>query len=660
MTLAPLEWSLVLLPLLLVGMIAAYTHRYVQSVADFMAAGRCARRYLLATARGEVGGAVPVAIAIFEITSTSGFTLNWWNTLGAPVGLLVAITGFVIYRYRQTRALTVAQFFQIRYSRRFRLFMGALAFFAGILNYGVFPAIGGRFFVYFLGLPETLDVFSIHVPTWFLFAAGYLSCTLFFVLTGGQISLLISDCLEGILSQLGYVIITVALFVMFSWAQISSVLARAPTGHSLLNPFDTRAATDFNLWFVLIQIFSGIYGTMAWQNQHAFNSSALTPHESRMAGILGNWRGFARSLMLTMLAICAMTFLQHADFATRSASVAGVLGGIENPQVQTQMQVPVALRFMLPVGIKGLFCAIMLLGLISGDSAHLHSWGSIFAQDVVLPLLKKPLSPRQHLRLLRGSMTGVAVFALFFSLLFRQSQYVQMWWIITTAVFLGGTGAVIIGGLYWKKGTTAGAWCAMIVGSTLALAGIVVHQVNPHFPLNSAYMNLIVILTAITVYVTVSWLTCREDFDMDRLLHRGRYALADTPAPVVETAGRRFRLSRALGIDAEFNFWDRFVTYGIFAWAMTWFGVFVIGSIWNLLSPWPLRWWSSYWYVTGILLPFVISVITTVWFTIGGLSDMRLFFRRLRVEKRDAHDDGIVIERHNPDATEASREGLNS
>ena len=33
------------------------------------------------------------------------------------------------------------------------------------------------------------------------------------------------------------------------------------------------------------------------------------------------------------------------------------------------------------------------------------------------------------------------------------------------AVYVGGAGAAIIGGLYWKKGTTAGATSALFTGS---------------------------------------------------------------------------------------------------------------------------------------------------------------------------------------------------
>src|SRR5439155_5198674 len=134
--------------------------------------------------------------------------------------------------------------------------------------------------------------------------------------------------------------------------------------------------------------------------------------------------------------VAAVTFLNHPQFAGASRGAHDVIGSIPDPQIQKQTTITAALRYMLPPGIKGLFCATMVMGLIAGDCSHIHSWGSIFIQDVVLPLRRRPLSTKEHLTLLRLSMIGVALFAFVFSLLFTQTHYIVLWWAVTGAIFI--------------------------------------------------------------------------------------------------------------------------------------------------------------------------------------------------------------------------------
>ncbi|RYD86912.1 MAG: sodium:proline symporter, partial [Sphingomonadales bacterium] len=142
-----IDWLIAAAPIPLLIVVCLYVRRYVHGVTDFMAGGRNAGRYLIATARGEMGAGAVVFVALFQIFEQSGFTVTWWSQITVPIYLFVAVTGFVIYRYRQTRALTLAQFFEMRYSRRFRLFTGLLAFGAGVVNFGIIPCIGARFMV---------------------------------------------------------------------------------------------------------------------------------------------------------------------------------------------------------------------------------------------------------------------------------------------------------------------------------------------------------------------------------------------------------------------------------------------------------------------------------------------------------------------------------
>src|SRR3954468_22183752 len=101
-----IDWILVAASLAVVLAFALYTRRFVRSVADFLAAGRCAGRYLLANARGESDSGLASTMAKFEVILVSGFVLSFWELVSIPVLLLVGISGFVVYRFRETRAMT--------------------------------------------------------------------------------------------------------------------------------------------------------------------------------------------------------------------------------------------------------------------------------------------------------------------------------------------------------------------------------------------------------------------------------------------------------------------------------------------------------------------------------------------------------------------------
>lgn len=232
---------------------------------------------------------------------------------------------------------------------------------------------------------------------------------------------------------------------------------------------------------------------------------------------------------------------------------------------------------------------------------------------------------------------------------------------MTTAIYVGGAGACIIGGLYWKKGTTAGAWTALLAGSSLSVGGIVARQIyGDGFPMNGVQISFFSTLIAIVLYVLVSLLTCREDFDMDRLLHRGRYAafLKNSKEAMPPPSHDKLSWGRLIGIDKNFTRGDKWIAGGLFAWSMIWFTIFLIGTVWNLISPWPDSAWSKYWHVTGISIPIFMSIATAIWFTWGGFHDIIKLFRRLKEQEVNHLDDGAVVDGHNRDERLVASEPL--
>ncbi len=671
-----IDWVIMILPLAICACIAIYSRRFVRSVADFMAGGRSAGRYLVCAARSEQGSGAAVFVAVFQSFIVAGFTPGWWGQISVPIGLLVMVTGWVVYRYRQTRAMTLGQFFEMRYSRNFRLFAGILGLFAGLVNFGIIPVLGARFMVAFLRWPLSVDlpIVGWTVPTHLLLMGLFLTICVIMTTTAGQVSVLLTDCAEGMISQIFYTIIgIVLLFTVFHWIDTKSVLLNTAPGKSLVNPFDSLSLDDFNIWVSLAGIFGGtIYRTIAWQNSHAFNSSASNAHEARMGGILGRWRGFAVGVMVTLLSVCALTYMNMHSNAIESE-----LAKLPDAATRNQMHAPLALTMMLPTGIKGMLLSICLMGIIAGDGIHLHSWGSILIQDIIVPLRKKPLTPRQHITWLRFAIMGVALWAFIFGWLMPQINFVGYWWGITEAIFVSGAGIVIIGGLYSKRGTTPAAWTAMIVGSILACAAIglefyyerVLHtKLYVIIPFFDYKMNLalpilafLVFCVAIASYVVVSLMTYKKPHNMDQLLHRGQYAVeaesdldalaqksgAAAVAKKIKKPNWFYRIL-TFGIDDKFTRADRWITISITLWSMIWFAVFLVGSLgYGIykdhlpMSKWS-EYWADYWLWTAIYMPLAIGLVTTIWFTWGCTHDLVKFFRALNEEKIDLNDDGTV------------------
>ncbi|MFH1567574.1 MAG: sodium:solute symporter [Gemmatimonadota bacterium] len=690
-TFTSIDWMMLILPTIALLYIGWKVQRYVLVVSDFMSGGRVAGRYLLTVADGTAGMGLVSVVALFEQWYKSGFAIGFWAAVGTPIGLIMGLVGFVSYRFRETRAMTLAQFFEMRYSKPVRVLAGSLVYLSGLINYAIFPAVGGRFFVHYCHLPLTVSFLGLELSTYGLTMACFLSVALTIVMLGGQITTMVTDCVQGIFMYLIYTTLFVSVIYFFSFSQFERAMLSRPPGESFVNPFDTDKLTDFNILYIMIGIFIGIYCRQAWQGNQGYFTAAATPHEQKMAGVLGSWRGGFITLSFSLLAVSAYTFMNHPDFSARAQEVTAELAeriNFENPTttetIRTQMLVPVALRHILPIGITGMFCAGMLFLAVSTDTTYLHSWGSIFIQDVVLPLKKKPFTPRRQIWALRLSILFVAVFAWFFSMLFSQTTYILMFFQLTGAVMFSWAGSLILGGLYWKRGTSQAAMATIIVGATLAIFGFLAerywpeaiypwlavhapgflawfktsleglgdalpiakwHVTQKSFPISGQEVALITALASITVYVTVSLLTCREPFNMDRMLHRGAYRREDAGAKPAPAPSRIAQWKRKLlGFDEQYTRGDRWIAWSVFLWSMFNFALFIVAAGYNLFfGRWSSLAWFEWWKWTSVYMAAVVGAVTTVWFSWGGVRDLRRLFKRLTTLQRNVLDDGRVI-----------------
>ena len=640
MSLSLLDWCIVIAAFSAMTYGVVFSQKFMKSVTDFLVAGRTAGRYLISIAIGmAMLGAISV-VGEFELFYKSGFCMKWWELSMALAILIVTVSGWVVYRFRQTRALTMAQFFEMRYSKKFRIFSGILAWVSGMINFGIFPAVGSRFFIYFTGLPESFYLLGFEFSTFVCLMMFLLLVALFFVFAGGQIAVIVADFIQGVFTNFVFIIIIFYFLFTIDWSQIYDALIMAQTSPnaSLIHPFKTSQVKDFNFWYFIIGLIGFVYNFMSWQGTQAYNSSAKSAHEAKMSQVLSNWRNYPRNLFLVFVSIVAITVMNHVDFSPIADKVNAILATIDSTEIQSQVRVPLVLRFLLPTGLLGAFAAVMLSAFISTHDTYLHSWGTIFIQDVIMPFRKKPFTPEQHIKVLRYSIVGVAFFIFMFSFFFRQSQNIYLFFAVTGAIFVGGAGSVIIGGLYWKRGTTAAAWSAMIMGSAIAITGTVLTTIYENFPLNGAWFWLLSMGGAVIVYVLVSILGKKQDFNLDKLLNRGEYEIEGEMKIVDKVPTKGWKV---LGMGKEFTKGDRFLYILSYSWIFIWTVIFIIGTIYGVTHNINDSSWSPFWKYYMYIYT-TVSAIIVIWFTIGGIGDLKAMFKQLGEMKRDHTDDGFI------------------
>ena len=686
----PLDWGIVLVTIAFLCGVILFCNHFVKNSADFLAAGRCAKRYMLCISAGIANFAVVNSVGSFQQLYQAGLSANWWGFVTTPLMMAMALVGWVTYRFRETRCFTTNQFFEVRYSKRFRVATGIIAWLSGIVNYGIFPAVSVRFFMFFCRLPDHCRFLGVNWDVYgvlLTIAIGLGTC---FAMFGGQVGIIVTDFLQGVFCNVAFLVFIFFIFNlgkwdvfggMISWDQIGNALLMAEPGQSQVNAYDCSEIPDFNIWYFLIGIFAMVATWGTWQGSAGYSAAAKNPHENKMAGILGNWRSMAQNLMLTLFPLVVIAIMRLPEFSNLAEAITTRLAAVADPQLRSQGLVPTALSQIMPTGLLGLFVAVMFMAMLSTDDTYLHSWGILFVQDVIMPFRKKPFTTRQHLRFMRLSILFVAVFAWCFSFFFRQTDYVLMFFAITGAI-VAGFGPAVIGGLYWKRGGTWAAWCSFVYGAVVATGGIVLQQVwafsdgsglarfladhfhwqwvlnsMARFPLNGQWIAFIGTAGCVLLYIGVSlfehYVLKRPDFNLDKMLHRNEY---DTNQEHLEQS-KVSTLAQRLGITKEFSRMDKLIYYASIVWSLIWFAVFIwftiqyfcfghVGVDGKWISGVPDRMWLAMW-KTQIYSMLVLGIVVTVWFLLGGLKDGHALFVSLRTMHRDDSDDGTVVDGRN-------------
>ena len=743
-----IDYLIFLLPMVWVLALGWYSRRYIRGVVDFLSAGRLCGRYLLTI--GDIANGISIVgvLSYVERKYAVGFAVDFWNLLLLPVAITLSLTGYCVYRFRETKAQSAGEFLEMRYgSKLFRFYFSTVRVLAEMLAHSIMPAVAARFFIYFLGLPESFTLFGVPFSTFVVLMAVCMATAIFLICCGGTLTIVLTDTLQGLLCVPVMVILGAFLLLKFDWAtQILPTISDRVSGESFINSFDVSEVRDFNLFAIGVSLTATFLHRATWLG-NGTSCAAKSPHEQKMASLLGQWRGLLGNLLYVLIALSIMVVLNHQDFAPQARDIRTEIAGrvtrdivkdnrtqeallaafaaipahthtagagtplskkanLETPYLDAARQIlaqtpdghhkvqefrslyqqqmaSVTMRHLLGAGMLGLFALLMLLAMVSTDDSYIFNSALTIAQDLVLPFFRKAPSPALHIWILRTCSIGVGTFFLVCCLGFAQMDFIELFRMTVLPIYLGGCGPVLIFGLYSRFGTKQGAWTSMLAGLVIAVTFIalqrnwadviyplfeehclvapldhrlydltkylhpyVVWEMDPYkFPINAYEAYAINMLTTLILYIAVSKATCKEPFNLDRMLHRGIYNIDGTKKTKTEWSFRHV-FTMLAGITPMHTKGDKVISWSLlfYSYLYSFLGTFAGVAAWNAVSPWPKEWWGSYFLIVFLIVPMGMAAVTAVWFWVGGLLDLKTLFRDLRNRTADALDNGMVID----------------
>ncbi len=474
----PMEVPIILIAymalMLLIGLWAA---KRVKSSEDWFVGGREMGPWITALAHGSssVGGGMYIAGPQYGWEAGAS---SLWAAPGDVFGPLLNF-GIIARRMRRytekTKSLTIPDFFGHRYySRGVKLLSVIIMLVAMVISLIVeYLAIG---------------VLLSCITGWSFEMSMLVGCVVVLIYTGagGYLAVAYTDFVQSILMLIGLaVLIPVCISAAGGFSGITQSLYAINPGLPTLwgEDFYLKGAPLMIAGIALVY-FVGYMG----QPHLVIKTVAIKDEKSiRLVPLIGGIFGFFLSFGVYILGMAGRVIFPDAS---------ALPGG------SAEYIMPVlALTKLSPI-MAGFLLACAFSAIMSTASALLLVIGSGAGSDLYHGFINPKASEKQVMRVTQVStyVLGLISAVLCFAPIFQVGIYQVTWiaWSVLSPAFI----PLIIGGLYWKRGTKEGAYASLIVGSVTGFAWYYLLQESTNI-----HTFFAAIVLATVAYVVVSLLT---------------------------------------------------------------------------------------------------------------------------------------------------------
>jgi len=509
-----IDWILVAAYLAGAVAIGVFVNKYIHNISDYLVGGRASGAALnTATFVGTGLGLVTIMYAGIE-GFRNGFSFLLMPLVGVAVGVTLGSTGFVIRRLREAKLTTIPEYFQVRYDRKVRATAGIICAVAGILNMALFPKMGATFLTFVSGYgqaepaakvesasqPPTAPSASQPAPAPTSSPAatsraaappaalGGLSnesiinivtsililLVLLYTVMGGMVSVIVTDYLQFIILSIG---LGLGLYYCLSRADLGwGNMVAAMGTHRGERAFNPVHPDSYGWLWSIWQTIHFAVAALVWAPEVTRALTSKDPTATKRTFLFGAPGQFARLAIPVLLAVAAYCYVSNdpelaAYFFPEGISYFRPDGGLGAAPEHADQAMPLVLGKIIPTGLLGILVAGMMAAFMSTHDSYFLCWSSVITRDVIGPMRRRELSDKSQIGITRISIVLIGIFLLIWGVWYDIPDSVWTYMAVTGSVYMCGAIVVLVGGMYWKRASNAGAMAALL-GGLISLVAI--------------------------------------------------------------------------------------------------------------------------------------------------------------------------------------------
>jgi len=364
--------------------------------------------------------------------------LVWGNFEWMATFLLITLGLIFAPFYFKTKISTLPEYLERRYGPYTRSFLAFIALMSALFGHiGVSLYAGAVVFENFFGIDLITSILVIS------------AATLIYTILGGLKAVVVTESIQTVILILGAIIMTILSINALGDHGIHTIAdLKSALKPQQLSVIHTNASSPLPVWAVILGY--PVLGLYYWCADQTIVQKVLGAKNLEDAKKGPIFAGFIKILPVFMMVLPGV--LAYALFGDRITDPNDTL--------------PVLINELLPIGLKGLLAATLLAALMSTIAAGLNSSGTLVSIDIVKRLF--PDTPdKRVLRIGRITILGVMIASAAWSPFIGQFKSIFEAVNSLLAVLSPPVSAVLILGVFWRRGNNQGAIVSMISGFVL-------------------------------------------------------------------------------------------------------------------------------------------------------------------------------------------------